>query len=213
MMNSQPLQNCANNDQNNTAMTELEHRIFSEKVAIYLKLISEATRMLSDNQGSLRRDIWDYLLRIYGREESTVDYRDFLLAIRFLQKQGKLTNDQKGLFQIEPNTFKEIWDNPQPTTPSFNKRSQSSVGNPLITASKRMNNAFSEEAIASGARKQRGSKQLLQQNLHGGIAAGDQNPFSRSLKRAGKSQVNLPPATQGSRGGRINNAAPDTASI
>ena len=67
-------------------MTELEHRIFSEKVAIYLKLISEATRMLSDNQGSLRRDIWDYLLRIYGREESTVDYRDFLLAIRFLQK-------------------------------------------------------------------------------------------------------------------------------
>ena len=74
-------------------MTELEHRIFSEKVAIYLKLISEATRMLSDNQGSLRRDIWDYLLRIYGREESTVDYRDFLLAIRFLQKQGKLTND------------------------------------------------------------------------------------------------------------------------
>ena len=41
--------------------------------------------MINDNRGSLRRDIWDYLLRIYGREENTVDYRDFLLSIRYLQ--------------------------------------------------------------------------------------------------------------------------------
>ena len=60
---------------------------------IYLKLISEATRMLNDNYGSLRRDIWDYLLDIYGREEDTVEYRDFLQAIRFLLKQGKLVTD------------------------------------------------------------------------------------------------------------------------
>ena len=59
--------------------------MFTEKAAIYLKLISEATRMLNDNAGSLRRDIWGYLLNIYGREENTVDYRDFLHAIRYLQ--------------------------------------------------------------------------------------------------------------------------------
>ena len=59
--------------------------MFTEKAAIYLKLISEATRMLNDNMGSLRRDIWGYLLNIYGREENTVDYRDFLHAIRYLQ--------------------------------------------------------------------------------------------------------------------------------
>ena len=49
--------------------------------------------MLNNNEGSLRRDIWDYLMRIYGREEDTVEYRDFLQAIRFLIKQGKLVTD------------------------------------------------------------------------------------------------------------------------
>ena len=37
--------------------------------------------MLGNNEGSLRRDIWGYLLKIYGKEADTVDYRDFLLAI------------------------------------------------------------------------------------------------------------------------------------
>ena len=62
-------------------------------MTIYLKLISEATRMLNDNQGSLRRDIWDYLMRIYGREENTVEYTDFLHSIRWLLQQGKLATD------------------------------------------------------------------------------------------------------------------------
>ena len=137
-MNSQPLQNCANN-----TASEYEHKNFKEKAGIYLKLISEATRMLNDNSGSLRRDIWDYLMKIYGTEENTVDYRDFLHAIRFLMQQGKLSSDQKGLFWVENNVFKEIWENPAPPTPCFSKRSQSSYFNPLLPSSKRLNNAFS----------------------------------------------------------------------
>lgn len=40
--------------------------------------------MLNSNEGTLRRDVWDYLLNIYGQEDNTVDYRDFLHAIRRL---------------------------------------------------------------------------------------------------------------------------------
>ena len=55
----------------NSAMAQTsreEEKNFKEKVAIYLKLISEATRMLNQNQGSLRRDVWAYLLKIYFLE-------------------------------------------------------------------------------------------------------------------------------------------------
>lgn len=36
-----------------------------EKVKPYLKMITEAVVITSDNQGSLRKDIWDYLLKKY----------------------------------------------------------------------------------------------------------------------------------------------------
>lgn len=55
-----------------------------EKVKIYLKLISEATRMLGNNQGSYRRDIWQYLLDHYGEMDDTLEYRDFLISIQRL---------------------------------------------------------------------------------------------------------------------------------
>ena len=67
--------------------------MFKDKVLIYLKLISEATRMLASNEGSLRRDIWEYLLSNYGNEANTVDYRDFLHSIRRLVSEGKLENN------------------------------------------------------------------------------------------------------------------------
>ena len=108
-----------------------EEKNFKEKVAIYLKLISEATHMLNQNQGSLRRDVWAYLLKIYGKEDNTVDYRDFLHAIRRLLIEGKLLQDQ-GLFRIEPNTFKEIWEVEKPATPKFSERSFSHTNNPMI---------------------------------------------------------------------------------
>ena len=53
---------------------------FMEKCAIYLKLVSEATRELNDNRGSLRRDIWAYLIEYYGLD--TVIYLDFLKTIQ-----------------------------------------------------------------------------------------------------------------------------------
>ena len=64
-----------------------DHQVFIDKAAIYLKLISEATLILNRNEGTLRRDIWAYLLEFYGKSEDgedTVDYRDFLHSIRHL---------------------------------------------------------------------------------------------------------------------------------
>lgn len=50
-----------------------------ELVKPYLKMITEAIIIDSNNKGSLRRDVWDYLLKKYMKN---IDYRDFLLAIR-----------------------------------------------------------------------------------------------------------------------------------
>ena len=105
--------------------------------------------MLSENAGSLRRDIWDYLLKNYEKDEAgTVDYRDFLHSIQRLIKEGKLLSDQ-GMFRVEPNTFREIWE--KPATPTFNKRSQSVLANnPMLPASLRQNAsalAFSQESL------------------------------------------------------------------
>jgi len=133
-----------------------------EKVAIYLKLISEATLMLTKNEGTLRRDIWDYLLQHYGKEADTIDYRDFLLSIRNLLQQGKLLNDQ-GYFRVEPNTFREIWEHP--VTPDFNKRSQSASGNPFLPKGK-------TGPLEKTNQPKRGH--LVQKDLFGGIV----NPFS-----------------------------------
>lgn len=106
-----------------------------DKVKIYLKLISEATLILSQNEGTFRKDIWGYLLDIYGKHSDTVDYRDFLHSIRRLLQEGKLLSDQ-GLFRVEPNTFTEIWEKPK--TPEFHKRSQShNNANPLLPTRQR----------------------------------------------------------------------------
>lgn len=53
--------------------------ISPEKVKPYLKMITEAIIIDSNNKGSYRRDVWAYLLKKY---EKHIDYRDFLLAIR-----------------------------------------------------------------------------------------------------------------------------------
>ena len=62
--------------ENTSSVTE--HRNLMEKVKIYVKLISEATRQLNNNKGSYRRDIWQYLLDIYGEMDNTLQYPDFL---------------------------------------------------------------------------------------------------------------------------------------
>ena len=57
----------------------------------YLKLITEAIVQLSNNKGSLRKDIWDYLQNKYV---GSVDYRDFLYAIRKFIIEGKIINNE-----------------------------------------------------------------------------------------------------------------------
>ena len=69
-------------------------------------MISDAIRSDSQNRGTLRKNIWDFLLENYG--EYRLDYRDFLVSIRYLLKAGKLENED-GYFKVESELYKEIW--------------------------------------------------------------------------------------------------------
>jgi hypothetical protein len=57
----------------------------------YLKLLSEACVQLNGNKGTYRKDIWDYLYKKYN---TSIDYRDFLLACRRFYVDGKLINNE-----------------------------------------------------------------------------------------------------------------------
>ena len=69
-----------------------------EKVQVYLKMITEAVLIDSQNNGTLRKNIWLYLMNNYQAE---ADYMDFLLAIRRFINEGKMTN-KDGFFQMHP---------------------------------------------------------------------------------------------------------------
>ena len=69
-----------------------------EKVQVYLKMITEAVLIDSQNNGTLRKNIWLYLMKNYQAE---ADYMDFLLAIRRFINEGKMTN-KDGFFQMHP---------------------------------------------------------------------------------------------------------------
>lgn len=60
----------------------------------YLKFIAEAITADSKNTGTLRKYIWSYLIEHY---EQKVDYRDFLLVIQRLLRDGKLIN-REGMY-------------------------------------------------------------------------------------------------------------------
>ena len=64
------------------------------KVKPYLKLITEASVALNGNKGSLRKDIWDYLNKKYAK---SIDYRDFLLAMKKFLNEGKIMGNE-GVF-------------------------------------------------------------------------------------------------------------------
>ena len=87
-------------------LTDIEKRLNPSKVNCYLSLISEAIRDDSENRGSLRKQIWDYLNK---RFTEVVDYRDFLIIIKRLMKEGKLQKDENGYFRVETNVYREIW--------------------------------------------------------------------------------------------------------
>jgi hypothetical protein len=52
-------------------------------------MITEAVLKDSKNSGTLRKIIWDYLMKKYPKE---VDYTEFLVAIRRFVNEGKLIN-------------------------------------------------------------------------------------------------------------------------
>lgn len=83
--------------------------IEEQKVEIYLKLICEATKMLSENSGSSLADVWGFINETHGVEEGTVDYADFCRSVDLLVDQGRLILEQD-LLSVEFCTYHEIWD-------------------------------------------------------------------------------------------------------
>ena len=75
-----------------------------EKVHPYLKYITGAIIYDSHNKGSLRKNIWLYLMKKHGND---VDYQEFLVAIRKFMNDGKMFNNE-GEFSMHPEVIKEF---------------------------------------------------------------------------------------------------------
>ena len=74
------------------------------KVDAYLQLICIAINECNGNRGTLRKQLWAYLMREFPE---AVDYRDFLLCIHELLQGGRLKN-KDGYYFVEQNVFHEI---------------------------------------------------------------------------------------------------------
>ena len=97
-----------------------------ELVKPYLKLLVEALNYLSNNKGSLRKDIWDYL---YNKYENGVDYRDFLLAIRRFRNEGKMEN-KEGIYSMAPEVVTEVKE--KTPTPAFSQKFSQDLKKPNL---------------------------------------------------------------------------------
>jgi len=65
----------------------------------------------SENRGSLRKQIWEYLVK----EIKDVDYRDFLLSISEFLGSGKLIC-KNGYYFLEGRVYQELFKSRQATT-------------------------------------------------------------------------------------------------
>lgn len=83
-----------------------------QKVDIYLGLICIAIREFNDNRGTLRKDLWAYLMKEFPE---SVDYRDFLLSIYELVQNGRLIN-KDGYYFVYDNVYNEIYNPLAPKT-------------------------------------------------------------------------------------------------
>lgn len=70
----------AQNSANQTSQAKEAHDLEKKKTKIYLNFIAEALNELSGNRGTLRKDIWQYLLD-KDPKQKTINYVDFLKAI------------------------------------------------------------------------------------------------------------------------------------
>ena len=107
-----------------------------EQIRPYLKLITEAIIHLSNNKGSLRKDIWDYL---YNKYPDRVEYRDFLLAIRRFRNDGKMFNND-GIYSMHQFVLTEVRDK-APTPVFSNKPTDAKKANafmPITTSSNKL---------------------------------------------------------------------------
>ena len=102
-----------------------------QKAGIYLSMIAEAIKLHSNNNGTIRKLIWQYLLDTYKKK---IDYADFLRAIQTLLSEGKLKNllddrgNKTGVYAVEPNTFKELMQKWKKSSPL-----RSISNNPLLS--------------------------------------------------------------------------------
>ena len=89
-----------------------------EKVKPYLKLLTEACVSLNANKGCYRKDIWDFLYKKYGH---SIDYRDFLLALRKFFMDGKVINND-GVYSMHQAVLEEVRE--KTPTPVFKKTAE-----------------------------------------------------------------------------------------
>lgn len=75
-----------------------------QKVDWYFSTISMAVMETSENRGTLRKAIWNYMQENFGEE---VNYRDFLHCVASLIKQGKLVNNN-GHFTVQPRVLDSL---------------------------------------------------------------------------------------------------------
>lgn len=104
-------------------MSQMSYELRPDLAKPYLKLITEAIVQLDNNKGSLRKDIWAYL---YQKYQDSIDFRDFLLAIRKFRKDGKLLAD-KGIFKLADEVIQEVKE--KTPTPVFKNKFSTDVKN------------------------------------------------------------------------------------
>ena len=102
-----------------------------KRALLYLELIADALRDCSKNTGTLRKDIWQYLLDYY---RTSTDYGDFLRAIQKLLSEGKLVKNDQGIYRVEDNTYKELSQRRRKKQPSPTRLMKP---NPLLSAKAR----------------------------------------------------------------------------
>jgi hypothetical protein len=82
--------------------------LLPENYEPYLKMITESIVITSHNDGSLRKDMWSYLMNKYSAD---IDYGQFLLAIRKFMNQGRMTN-KNGYHSMHDEVLTEFSKNP-----------------------------------------------------------------------------------------------------
>lgn len=81
-----------------------------ERVQPYLRYLTTAIIKDSKNKGSLRKNIWLYLMDHFGGD---VDYQEFLVAIRRFMNDGKMYS-KEGEFTMHPEVIREFYSKSTP---------------------------------------------------------------------------------------------------